>query len=336
MRMPNGALASLAGNVDPHHHVAVADLVLAQHDVPGTVRRLVRDHAPDVVGLSVMTFQRQTALQVIALVRALQPGVHVVVGGYDPSLAPDVYEDARIRRRRHRPRRGRHHVPRAAARARERDGDSMRGRRPVVPAAAARFVRNSGAPRQPPRRRRPAAESRRARADRLHDARPADRHRRDLARVHLRLQLLLDHRDARPQLPHLVDRPRHRRHRRRARARRARDLHRRRQHHAERRRASGALCDAIVAAGLQRHRLHRAGHDERHCVGAATISAAAMRRAGFRYVFLGIENVLDQDLAFLQGARQERRARGRPHRRQRHDRTRSTSSIGTACSSSAA
>ncbi len=28
IRMPNGALASLAGNVDPHHHVATADLVL--------------------------------------------------------------------------------------------------------------------------------------------------------------------------------------------------------------------------------------------------------------------------------------------------------------------
>ena len=34
-----------------------------------------------------------------------------------------------------------------------------------------------------------------------------------------------------------------------------------------------------------------------------------MRRAGFRYVFLGIENVLDDDLAFLQGAREERAAR---------------------------
>ena len=79
MRMPNGALASLAGNVDPHHDVAVADLVLAQQDVPGTVRRLVAEHAPDVVGLSVMTFQRRTARKVIALVRALQPGVHVVV-----------------------------------------------------------------------------------------------------------------------------------------------------------------------------------------------------------------------------------------------------------------
>ena len=105
MRMPNGALASLAGNVDPHHHVAIADLVLAQHDVPGTVRRLVTDHAPDVVGLSIMTFQRRTAQKVIALVRALRPGVHVVVGGYDPSLAPEVYEDAAIRRRRDRPRR---------------------------------------------------------------------------------------------------------------------------------------------------------------------------------------------------------------------------------------
>ena len=39
-----------------------------------------------------------------------------------------------------------------------------------------------------------------------------------------------------------------------------------------------------------------------------------MRRAGFRYVFLGIENVLDQDLAFLRRQGQERpsaRAAGR-------------------------
>ena len=28
VRMPNGALTSLAGNVDSHHRVAVADLIL--------------------------------------------------------------------------------------------------------------------------------------------------------------------------------------------------------------------------------------------------------------------------------------------------------------------
>src|SRR5437016_1341092 len=93
MRFPNGALASLAGNVDSHHRVAIADLVLAQRSVPQTIARLVREHQPDVVGLSVMTFQRKTAHKVIALVRQLQPRARIVVGGYDPSLAPEAYVD---------------------------------------------------------------------------------------------------------------------------------------------------------------------------------------------------------------------------------------------------
>ncbi len=91
IRMPNGALTSLAGNVDPHHSVAVADLVLVQSQVRTVVERLVRERAPDVVGLSVMTFQRHTAQRLIELVRALRPGVRIVVGGYDPSLAPEAY-----------------------------------------------------------------------------------------------------------------------------------------------------------------------------------------------------------------------------------------------------
>ena len=93
IRMPNGALASLAGNVDPHHRVAVADLILVQRRVRETIERLVREIEPDLVGLSVMTFQRHTALRIIQLVRRLRPVARVVVGGYDPSLAPDAYTD---------------------------------------------------------------------------------------------------------------------------------------------------------------------------------------------------------------------------------------------------
>ena len=93
MRFPNGALASLAGNVDPHHTVSIADLILVQRSVVATVTRLVTELQPDVVGLSVMTFQRKTARKVIALVRALRPQAVIVVGGYDPSLAPEAYED---------------------------------------------------------------------------------------------------------------------------------------------------------------------------------------------------------------------------------------------------
>ena len=91
VRMPNGALGSLAGNVDPHHEVAIADLVLAQGTVRQTVEQLTSTIRPDVVGLSVMTFQRATARRVIALIRALKPDVRIVVGGYDPSLAPEAW-----------------------------------------------------------------------------------------------------------------------------------------------------------------------------------------------------------------------------------------------------
>jgi len=93
IRMPNGALTSLAGNVDGHHRVAVADLILVQKEVCSTVERLIGEIKPDLVGMSVMTFQRKTALKIAALIRSLIPDVHIVVGGYDPSLAPQAYMD---------------------------------------------------------------------------------------------------------------------------------------------------------------------------------------------------------------------------------------------------
>ena len=92
IRMPNGGLTSIAGNVDPHHHVAVADLILVQGQVRETVTRLVRELDPAVLGLSIMTFQRRTAGRIIDFVRAMKPDIKIVVGGYDPSLAPEAYE----------------------------------------------------------------------------------------------------------------------------------------------------------------------------------------------------------------------------------------------------
>jgi anaerobic magnesium-protoporphyrin IX monomethyl ester cyclase len=92
IRIPNGALASLAGNVDRHHRVSIADLILVQGQVGPTIARLLQERQPDVVGLSIMTFQRATAMKVAALVRRLRPGTRIVAGGYDPSLAPEAYE----------------------------------------------------------------------------------------------------------------------------------------------------------------------------------------------------------------------------------------------------
>jgi anaerobic magnesium-protoporphyrin IX monomethyl ester cyclase len=91
IRMPNGALTSLAGNLDPKHKVAVADLILCQRTVRETVTRLVREIDPDLIGLSVMTFQRRSASRIIDLLRSLKPNAKIVVGGYDPTLASDAY-----------------------------------------------------------------------------------------------------------------------------------------------------------------------------------------------------------------------------------------------------
>ena len=93
IRMPNGALSSLAGNLDPHHHVAIADLILVQRQVREAVTRLVRELRPHVIGLSVMTFQRRTAARIVELVRGLKPDVKIAVGGYDPSLASEAYTE---------------------------------------------------------------------------------------------------------------------------------------------------------------------------------------------------------------------------------------------------
>src|SRR5713226_6484557 len=91
IRMPNGALTSLAGNIYPHHRIAVADLVLVQQRVRATIEHLMDEIQPELVGLSVMTFQRKTAKKIIELLRSLRPGLRVVVGGYDPSMAPEAY-----------------------------------------------------------------------------------------------------------------------------------------------------------------------------------------------------------------------------------------------------
>ena len=239
MRMPNGALASLAGNVDPHHRVSVADLVLVQQTVPQTVARLVQSLASDVVGLSIMTFQRKTAFKVIKHVRALRPQARIVVGGYDPSLAPDVYEpeDSGVEFLV----RGEGDLTfRELLRVLESGGDPSavaglswrrNGRLVHNPARAVSHLDDDV---------RPPNRAARVLTGYTLLGRP-DRHRRDLPRLHLRLQFLFDHRDAGPELPHLEFRSRDRRHRRCEAARRARDFHRRRQHHAERRPLQGAL-----------------------------------------------------------------------------------------------
>jgi radical SAM superfamily enzyme YgiQ (UPF0313 family) len=302
--IPNAALTSLAGNVDDHHRVAVADLVLVQGRVAETVDRLVREHEPDVVGLSVMTFQRRTAFRLVERLRRARPGARIVVGGYDPSLATEAWTGREP---------GIDFVVRGEGeetfsellRALEAEGplDGIKG---------LSFRTNGSFRHNPPRPirtleddtlRLPKREARVLSGYTLL-GKPIDVvetsrgctfdcsfcsiitmrgrnfHRRGFERV------LADVRDAREhgaRAIFIVD------------DNITLDVRR-----------FEALCDAIVEAGL---------HDIEYVVQAMTSAMAdhgatlapKMRRAGFRYVFLGIENVLAEDLGFLKAEAKNRR-----------------------------
>jgi radical SAM superfamily enzyme YgiQ (UPF0313 family) len=305
--MPNGALGSLAGNVDPHHQVAIADLVLVQSSVQATVERLVRDVDPDVVGLSVMTFQRVTARRIIALIRALKPAVRFVVGGYDPSLEPEAWTNPAL---------GVDFIVRGEGEVTFRELVRAIELQTPMSGIAGLWFRTAGGFQRNPARTIASLDgdavrlpNRAARVltgytmlGRVADVVETSRgctfdcsfcsiiemrgrnfHRFPIARV------LDDIRDARARGARAIflvddnitiDVPRF-----------------------------GALCRAIADAGF---------NDVDYLVQGMTSSIAAdglelvplMKAAGIRYVFLGIENVLAEDLAFLKASAKNRRRRG--------------------------
>jgi radical SAM superfamily enzyme YgiQ (UPF0313 family) len=309
MRMPNGALASLAGNIDPPHRVATADLVLAQTSVRSTIVRLMSELAPDLVGLSVMTFQRTTARRIIALVRALKPDTRIVVGGYDPTLAPDEWTHRDV---------GVDVIVRGEGDITFRELVNAFAYRRSLDQVRGIWFREGTTIRRTPERSiarlegdaiRPPNRAARVLAGYTMMGRPVDVvetsrgctfdcsfcsiiemrgrnfHRFSIDRV---IADIADARTRGARCVFLVD------------DNITLDVVR-----------FEALCEAIIRAGLhtidyivQGMTASMASHGER--------LAPLMRRAGFRYVFLGIENVLDEDLAFLKAsAKNSRQQSGR-------------------------
>ena len=308
VRMPNGALASLAGNVDAHHRVAIADLILAQTSVQATVTRLMRELKPELVGLSVMTFQRGTARRIISLVKSINPDAKVVVGGYDPSLAPEAWTHPAL---------GVDFIVRGEGDITFRElVQALEDKRPLTSVDGLWFRTADGMQRNLPRSVttlergaiKPPRRDGRVLSGYTYMGRPIDVietsrgctfdcsfcsiiemrgrnfHRLPIERV---IDDIRDARDRGARAIFIVDDnitidvPRFE-----------------------------ALCRAIVDAGLD---------DIHYLVQAMTASIAQhgetlaplMHRAGFRYVFLGIENILEDDLAFLKATAKNTR-RGNP------------------------
>ncbi|HEX6209285.1 MAG TPA: radical SAM protein, partial [Methylomirabilota bacterium] len=254
-------------------------------------------------------FQRRTALRLIHYLRQLQPDVRIVVGGYDPSLEPAAYTgpetgvDFIVRGEGE-------HTFRELLRVIERRGDFSRVAG-LSWRSRAGFVHNPDRPVSPLDDHRIALPRREARVLSGYTllGRPVDVvetsrgctydcsfcsivemrgrnfHRFDLARVIADIASARAH-GARAIF--LVD------------DNITLDVRR-----------FEALCRAIVDAGLDTLDYLVQAMTSSIAEHGATL-APLMRRAGFRYVFLGIENILADDLAFLRArAKNARREHGR-------------------------
>jgi len=88
-RFPSLGLVSLAGNSEGAD-VKVVDLVLVRGDLRRYWLELLGNYEPELVGLSCMTFQYDTALELAKLAKSWNPRVKVALGGYHPTL---MYEE---------------------------------------------------------------------------------------------------------------------------------------------------------------------------------------------------------------------------------------------------
>ena len=84
--MPNLGLASLAANLDDGHDVRIVDLIRKRRNVRKYLSRILLSFHPQVVGLSSMTWQYATCEKLIKLIRQLLPKVKIVLGGYHVTL----------------------------------------------------------------------------------------------------------------------------------------------------------------------------------------------------------------------------------------------------------
>ena len=88
--MPNNGIASIGANLDEGHQVTIIDLIRKRGRVRSYVTRTLLKIRPDVVGLSAMAWQYRTCTQLARLIKRLLPGVKIVIGGYHATL---MYEE---------------------------------------------------------------------------------------------------------------------------------------------------------------------------------------------------------------------------------------------------
>ena len=87
---PNLGIASVGANVEGHHEVYIIDLVRKRRSLKKYLEATLRRINPHLVGFSAMTWQYGTCVKLIRLVKQLLPHASITLGGYHATL---MYEE---------------------------------------------------------------------------------------------------------------------------------------------------------------------------------------------------------------------------------------------------
>nr|MBF0221452.1 cobalamin-dependent protein [Desulfobulbaceae bacterium] len=90
IHMPNHGIASVAGNIDTEHDVYLIDLIRKRRSIKKYLTKTLVRIKPDLVGLSAMAWQYETCIKIARLVKRILPDVKIVIGGYHATL---MYEE---------------------------------------------------------------------------------------------------------------------------------------------------------------------------------------------------------------------------------------------------
>jgi anaerobic magnesium-protoporphyrin IX monomethyl ester cyclase len=86
IHMPNLGIASVGANIDEGHEVVVIDLIRKRRNPGKYLDRTLGRFRPDLVGLSAMAWQYDTCLRIARRIKRLLPGVRIALGGYHATL----------------------------------------------------------------------------------------------------------------------------------------------------------------------------------------------------------------------------------------------------------
>jgi len=86
IKVPNLGLCSIAAHLS-NHEVRIVDLVLVHTNIRTWLKGFLAEFRPELIGVSSMSFQYKSAVEVMSICRSAAPGAKIVVGGYHGSLA---------------------------------------------------------------------------------------------------------------------------------------------------------------------------------------------------------------------------------------------------------